>query len=208
MATDNGMSIFGGMIIGFPGETPAMVRENIEFAVSLGLDFVQFTPITAFPGTGFYEQMDKAGKIATKNWKYYNLFHSMLDTDQMTHKEMYRLVTEAYGKYYFNKNYMKMMIKRTFLVPQFSWMRKFGFTWLKQFIFGGYGMLVSMGVKFSELRNRNDITGLRHWEIKAAKTPQARRELFSRLINYAQINQISVRSETVQPYLRNSLKGH
>jgi radical SAM superfamily enzyme YgiQ (UPF0313 family) len=206
MATDNGMSIFGGMIIGFPGETPAMVRENIEFAVSLGLDFVQFTPITAFPGTPFFAQLDKEGKIATKNWKYYNLFHSMMDTDQMTRKEMYRLVTEAYGKYYFNKNYMIMMIRRTFLLPQFSWMRAFGFTWMKQFIFGGWGMLKSMGVTFSELRNKSQITGLRHWEIKAAKSPQARRELFKRLISYVQANEIQVRSEIVKPFLRISQK--
>ncbi|MFX0137417.1 MAG: B12-binding domain-containing radical SAM protein, partial [Candidatus Hodarchaeota archaeon] len=43
MLQDRGISIFGGVIIGFPGETKRMVRENIQFARSLNMTCVQFT---------------------------------------------------------------------------------------------------------------------------------------------------------------------
>lgn len=142
-----GITIFGGFIIGFPGETIKMVRENIAYAKSLELDFVQFTPITAFPGTPFFKRMDAAGKIRTKNWKYYDLFHSMMDTDQITREEMYGLVLEAYSDYYVSKSYLKIMAKRALFKKQYHWFRKFMFTWTNQFILGGYGMLVGMGIR-------------------------------------------------------------
>jgi hypothetical protein len=147
MATDNGISIFGGMIIGFPGETVQMVRENINFAISLGMDFVQFTPITAFPGTPFFEEMKANGKIATYNWKYYNLFHPMLHTDQLSQLEMYRLVGEAYSKYYLSEDFLKMMVLRMFK-PGFGWFFKIAPRWIRQFVIGGASMLKSMGFSF------------------------------------------------------------
>ncbi len=158
MATDNGISIFGGMIVGFPGETKQMVRENIQFAISLGLDFVQFTPITAFPGTKFFEEMKEKKKISTYNWKYYNLFTPMMGTDQLSREEIYSLVGEAYGKYYMNKDYLKMMFSRALFNPKFNWFKKFAFNWVNQFIFGGYGMLKSMGISGLSRKEPNSVS--------------------------------------------------
>ncbi len=146
MCTDNGISMFGGMIIGFPGETMEMVRENTAFAQSLGLDFVQFTPITAFPGTEFFEEMRKAGKVDTLEWKYYNLFYPMLHTDEISREDMYRLVAESYAKFYMGKDFFKQMAHRALLNPNFKWYRKIGPRWLKQVVMGGWKMLAAQGV--------------------------------------------------------------
>ncbi|MFX1479366.1 MAG: B12-binding domain-containing radical SAM protein, partial [Promethearchaeota archaeon] len=89
---DRGISIFGGVIIGFPGETKTMVRENIQFARSLNLTMIQFTPITAFPGTEFYDEMEKKDMITSRNYRHYDLFHPMMRTEELTSKEIYRLV--------------------------------------------------------------------------------------------------------------------
>lgn len=153
--SENGISIFGGMIIGFPGETVQMVRENINFAISLGLDFVQFTPITAFPGTQFFEDMKKAGKVVTLNYKYYDLFHPMMKTDQLSANQMYELVGEAYSKYYLNKGFLEMMFKRAFTDKNYRWFIKIAPKWIKQFVFGGMNMLNSMGMTF-ELAQQDD----------------------------------------------------
>ncbi|MBD3350311.1 MAG: radical SAM protein [Candidatus Lokiarchaeota archaeon] len=146
MCRDNKMSIFAGMIIGYPGETAEMVRQNIEFAIDLDPDFVQFTPITAFPGTDFFKQQMKAGKISTLEYKYYNLFTPMMRTDELSRNMMYKLVAEAYAKFYINLQYPKKMLNRI-LKDKFMWMLKTAFPWTKQFVFGGWGMFRSMGIE-------------------------------------------------------------
>jgi radical SAM superfamily enzyme YgiQ (UPF0313 family) len=123
MLQDHGICIFGGVIIGYPGETKKMVRETIRFIKDLELDFVQFTPITAFPGTDFFDEMEKKGKIKSRNYKHYDLFHSMMETDELTEKELHQLVLEAYSYYYFGMEWLQLLTKR-YMNPfgKYNWM--------------------------------------------------------------------------------------
>ncbi|MFX0071015.1 MAG: B12-binding domain-containing radical SAM protein [Candidatus Hermodarchaeota archaeon] len=150
MLQDRGISIFGGIIIGFPGETKTMVRQTIQFAKSLKMTCVQFTPITAFPGTDFYEEMNEKGMITSRNYKHYNLFHTMMRTDQLTNKEIYRLVSEAYAAYYLSGGYLKMMAKR-YCNPlgNFNWMGRNIPRFTKTVIRSGLKMLHTQGITSS-----------------------------------------------------------
>jgi radical SAM superfamily enzyme YgiQ (UPF0313 family) len=144
---DRGISIFGGVIIGFPGETKTMVRQNIQFAKSLNMTCVQMTPITAFPGTDFYNEMKEKGMITSTNYKHYNLFHPMMRTEQLTNIDIYRLVAEAYSAYYLSKGWLKMLIKRyTNPFGKFNWMLKNIPQFAKTVIVSGLEMLRTMGM--------------------------------------------------------------
>ncbi|MHA1275369.1 MAG: B12-binding domain-containing radical SAM protein [Promethearchaeota archaeon] len=147
MLQDKGISIFGGIIIGFPGETKKMVRQNIAYAKSLKLTCVQFTPITAFPGTTFYDEMKDQGMITSNNYKNYDLFHPMMNTPQLSNKDLLRLVAEAYAAYYLKSDWIKIMGKR-YLNPlgKFNWMIKSMPRLIKQMLFGGVGMLHKQGI--------------------------------------------------------------
>jgi len=159
---DKGISIFGGVIIGFPGETKRMVRQNIRYTVNLNLDCVQFTPITAFPGTEFYDEMRIKGMITTNNYKFYDLFHPMMKTEQLTSKEMYRLVAEAYAEFYLDSGWIKRRAKE-YLNPfgKFNWMLNCIGRLVKQMVMGGLGMLYSQGISkkviSSELKNTEEL---------------------------------------------------
>ncbi|KKN08397.1 hypothetical protein LCGC14_1057120 [marine sediment metagenome] len=150
---DRGISIFGGVIIGFPGETKSMVRQNIQFARSLNMTIVQFTPITAFPGTPFFEEMKEKGMITSNNYKHYDLLHPMMRTDQLTNIEMYRLVTEAYSSYYMGYGgWLKTMAKR-YVNPfgNFNWMLKNIPQFVKTVVISGLDMFHSMGMTRSSI---------------------------------------------------------
>ncbi|MHA1439565.1 MAG: B12-binding domain-containing radical SAM protein [Promethearchaeota archaeon] len=152
MLQDRGISIFGGIIIGFPGETKKMVHQTIQFAKSLKMTCVQFTPITAFPGTDFYKEMEKKNMITSHNYKHYNLFYSMMRTDQLTSKEMYRLVVEAYAAYYLNGDWLKTMAKR-YCNPfgKFNWMGYRIPRFIKKVIRNGYQMLHTQAISSSRI---------------------------------------------------------
>ncbi|MFX0154898.1 MAG: B12-binding domain-containing radical SAM protein [Candidatus Hodarchaeota archaeon] len=144
---DRGISIFGGVIIGFPGETKTMVRENIQFARSLNLTCIQFTPITAFPGTDFYNEMTEKKMVTSHNYKHYNLFHPMMRTEQLTNIEIYRLVAEAYSAYYLSGNWLKLLAKR-YCNPfgRYNWMGRNVPRFVKTCIVNGVEMLHNMGM--------------------------------------------------------------
>jgi radical SAM superfamily enzyme YgiQ (UPF0313 family) len=147
---DRGISIFGGVIIGFPGETKTMVRQNIQFARSLNLTVVQFTPITAFPGTEFYNEMKEKNMVTSTDYKHYDLFHPMMKTEQLTNNELFQLVGEAYSAYYMSKGWMKMLIKRyTNPFGEFNWMLRNIPKFAKTVIASGLDMLHSMGINQS-----------------------------------------------------------
>jgi len=148
---DRGISIFGGVIIGFPGETKTMVRQNIQFARSLNMTCVQMTPITAFPGTEFYNEMSEKHMITSHNYKHYDLFHPMMRTDQLSSLEIYRLVAEAYSAYYLSKkSWLKMLLKRYFNpFGKFNWMSGNIPRFAKTVIVNGLDMFHSMGMTHS-----------------------------------------------------------
>jgi radical SAM superfamily enzyme YgiQ (UPF0313 family) len=147
---DRGISIFGGVIIGYPGENKRMVRETIHFAKSLKMSCVQFTPITAFPGTEFYTEMKEKGMITSNNFKHYNLFNAMMRTDELTHIELYRLVREAYGAYYLSNDWLKAMALRYGnIFGKFKWMRYRLPSFIKNVIRSGWGMLHTQAISGS-----------------------------------------------------------
>lgn len=158
---DKGISIFGGVILGFPGETQRMVRQNIQNTIDLDLDCVQFTPITAFPGTDFYDEMKEKGMITTNNYKFYDLFHPMMGTPQLTSKEMYRLVAEGYAAFYL-KGWLIRRAKE-YLNPfgKFNWMLSCLGRLVKQGVLGGLSMLYSQGITTKiisdELKNKEEL---------------------------------------------------
>ncbi|MBY8987487.1 MAG: radical SAM protein, partial [Candidatus Lokiarchaeota archaeon] len=158
---DRGISIFGGVIIGFPGETKRMVRQNIQNTIDLDLDCVQFTPITAFPGTDFYDEMKEKGRITAFNYKFYDLFHPMMGTPELTSVEMYRLVAEAYAAFYL-KGWLIRRAKE-YLNPfgKFNWMLSCLGRLVKQGILGGLSMLYSQGITTKvisdELKNKKEL---------------------------------------------------
>jgi len=158
---DKGISIFGGVILGFPGETQRMVRQNIQNTIDLDLDCVQFTPITAFPGTDFYDEMKEKGMITTNNYKFYDLFHPMMRTPQLTSKEMYRLVAEGYAAFYL-KGWLIRRAKE-YLNPfgKFNWMLSCLGRLVKQGVLGGLSMFYSQGITTKvisdELKNKEEL---------------------------------------------------
>jgi hypothetical protein len=138
-----------------------MVRQNIQYAIDLDLDVVQFTPITAFPGTDFYTEVKEKGMVTANNYKFYDLFHPMMRTEELSSKDFLQLVAEGYAAFYLRS----WIIRRAkeYLNPfgKFNWMILCMGKLIKQGVLGGLGMLYTQGITTKvisdELKNTEEL---------------------------------------------------
>jgi len=192
---DKGISIFGGVIIGFPGETKRMVRQNIQTTIELDLDCVQFTPITAFPGTPFYDEMKEKGMITASNYKFYDLFHPMMKTEELTSKDFLQLVAEAYAAFYL-KGWLIRRAKE-YLNPfgKFNWMLGSLGRLIKQGILGGLGMLYSQGITTKiisdELKNTEELMKDINIPVKKTASSESKKDDKIKILTEDKIAEVS-----------------
>jgi len=66
-----GLRVKGLFIMGLPGETEASIQTTSDFIISLGLDDMNMSKFTPFPGAPIWQGLDKDG-IFQEDWKLMN----------------------------------------------------------------------------------------------------------------------------------------
>jgi anaerobic magnesium-protoporphyrin IX monomethyl ester cyclase len=81
---------------GLPGETRETIKKSLDWCLKMDPDTVQFSLTTPFPGSRFYEEMDKEGRIVSKNWEEYDgYFHGVVNTEHLTARELEEIKQEV-----------------------------------------------------------------------------------------------------------------
>ncbi|MCG2704144.1 MAG: radical SAM protein [Candidatus Omnitrophica bacterium] len=82
---------------GLPGETERTIKETIDYALKLNPTSVQFSIATPFPGTRFYEEMEKKGYILTKSLEKLDGNHSsVIRTESLSGRQLQKAKNRAY----------------------------------------------------------------------------------------------------------------
>ena len=71
-----GINVHLTFSFGLHGETKQTIKQTIDYALKLDPQSVQFSIITPFPGTSLFEELDKQGRILTKDWSLYDGHYS------------------------------------------------------------------------------------------------------------------------------------
>ena len=81
---------------GLPGETQETVRRSIDWCLAMDPDTVQFSLTTPFPGSRFYNDMKREGRLVSENWDEYDgYFHCVVNTESLSAAELLDLRNEA-----------------------------------------------------------------------------------------------------------------
>lgn len=81
---------------GLPGETRESIKRSIDWCLRADPDTVQFSITTPFPGSHFYEELEKEGRIVSKNWEEYDGYsRAVITTENLTARELEELRSEA-----------------------------------------------------------------------------------------------------------------
>ena len=82
----SGFKVIASMIAGLEDHTEALIREDMEYALSLSTIGVQYMPVNAIPGTTLFERLRSQGLLSDRDLSYfsmshYNIRHPTLDED-------------------------------------------------------------------------------------------------------------------------------
>ncbi len=109
---------------GLPGETWETAKKTIDFAIEMDPDTIQFSIVTPFPGSKFFEEMEKKGAIVSYDWKNYDGSNkAVIKTEHLSPEELeeIRCLAEELWKKHVQKRKFKnkkfYYLKKAFINP-------------------------------------------------------------------------------------------
>jgi len=85
-------------VLGSDKDKIETIRNTARFAIDKKIDFAAFMPLTPYPGTPFFEEIED--RIFTKNWSLYDVQHAVFYPEKMTPLELYLECLKAYQYFY------------------------------------------------------------------------------------------------------------
>ena len=111
-AKDIGMHTIASMTLGMPGENKTTIDETIGFAKRVSPDYALFSLATPYPGTKFYELASKMGLIRIKDWTHFTLLTPVIETVDLTLRELQDTQREAFKEFYLRPSYVFKQLSR------------------------------------------------------------------------------------------------
>ncbi|RLG83180.1 MAG: B12-binding domain-containing radical SAM protein [Thermoprotei archaeon] len=93
-------------ILGFPWETLEDMKRTVEFAIELDPDYAQFTVLTPYPGTPFFEYAKKHGLVEDWNWEHYTTVRAVIRGFNFTRQQLQKMLTYAYRRFYLRAGFI------------------------------------------------------------------------------------------------------
>jgi len=104
---DNGVMINASFVFGLDSDNNDVFKRTVEWAVNNGITTATFHIATPYPGTKFYDKMQKAGRITTKNWDLYDTRHVVFKTKNISATDLKNGYDYAYKEFYRYKSIYK-----------------------------------------------------------------------------------------------------
>lgn len=87
---DHGIFVLGCFVFGLEKDTPDIFARTAAFATEAKIDLVQYAIFTPFPGTPIFKDLEKSGRILTRDWNLYDGKNVVFKPNGMTPAELQR----------------------------------------------------------------------------------------------------------------------
>lgn len=105
----HGMFIFGGDL-----DTRQTFRETVRFARSHHLQSAQFMILTPLPGTPVFDEMERQGRLLSRDWSLYDAHHVVFQPKNMSTFELQAETLRAFCRFYSLGPALRHLIKADF----------------------------------------------------------------------------------------------
>lgn len=115
-----GISMAVFYIIGLENDTKESIKKTISYAKKLNTLVAQFAINTPYPGTCFFENLKKEGRIKNFNWEDYDEYTPIFEHRNLTSEDLLFLKEKAFVSYYFRLRYFLRHMPKYFF-EKFLW---------------------------------------------------------------------------------------
>lgn len=115
-----GVTVAAFYLIGLEDDTKESVLETIKYAKKLNTLVAQFAIVTPYPGTGFFEKLEKENLIFSHNWEDYDEYTPVFKHKNLKAAELLKLKELAFTSYYFRPVYLLKHLPKYFF-ENFLW---------------------------------------------------------------------------------------
>lgn len=95
-----GIEVTGSFVMGLDGDTKNTLKNTLDFIIDAGIDFVRFTINTPFPGTEYYKEMKKEGRLLTEDYRFYDCCHCVIKPANMSAEDVETMFKTIWKKAY------------------------------------------------------------------------------------------------------------
>jgi radical SAM superfamily enzyme YgiQ (UPF0313 family) len=95
-----GIMINGSFVFGMDDDDDGVFRRTVDWAINHGITTATFHIQTPYPGTRLYAQMEKEGRIATRNWDLYDTRTVVYRPERLTPAALKEGYDWAYEEFY------------------------------------------------------------------------------------------------------------
>jgi radical SAM superfamily enzyme YgiQ (UPF0313 family) len=78
------IAVFAAIVFGMDSDTTDIFLKTLNFLQETHVEALQATIMTPFPGTPLFEEMDRQGRIVTKDWSQYDFGHVVFEPKNMS----------------------------------------------------------------------------------------------------------------------------
>lgn len=114
---DMGFHVHATFVIGLPGETERTTQDTINFAVELNPTTVQFSCAIPYPGTEFYEHLQRNKNIIANCWEEFMPLRPIFEYPSFPADEITNSIKRAYRQYYLRPKYVKIAVQQLLTQP-------------------------------------------------------------------------------------------
>lgn len=97
---DLGIMINGSFVFGLDDDTPEVFESTVGWAIERGITTATFHIATPYPDTSFFQELEHADRIRTRDWDQYDTRHVVFEPKGMTAEELKAGYDAAYDSFY------------------------------------------------------------------------------------------------------------
>ena len=114
LAKDVGLFVAVSVMIGYPGETHAMLKETIDLVKKAEPDDVYICVATPYPGTELRRLVEEKGWEMSDDWGRYDTTTPVFANPNLSEDDVRKLRTSFYNSFYSPKYVLRHLFKNNF----------------------------------------------------------------------------------------------